>query len=150
MPSETFERTAVVGADPGRCWSILTDVQRLVGWVSIVSDAKEIDPLARYTAVLTDRIGMFALHADLAIEVRDVEPGRSISLVAEGEDRQVASRLFVEGRLDLQPVDGGTRVNVNGRYEVTGRVATFGGPMIRSKANGILDDFVAGVQRELA
>jgi carbon monoxide dehydrogenase subunit G len=150
LPSETFERTTTVSADPGRCWATITDLNRLVGWIAILSNAKEIDPLARYTAVLADRMGMFALQADLAIEVVALEPGRSISLVAEGEDRKVASRLFVEGSLDLEPLDEGTQLRVTGRYEVTGRVATFGGPMIRAKANGILDDFLAGMARDLA
>jgi carbon monoxide dehydrogenase subunit G len=146
----TFSRDLDVKSDPSTSWTVLTDVPRLVTWISIVDDARELEPLERYTAVLMDRIGPFKLRADLDIAVSEVEPGRHIRVRANGEDRQVSSRIGVDATLTLseQP-DGHTRVSATGSYEVVGRVATLGAGMIKQKASKLLDEFFAKAGDEL-
>lgn len=150
MPSVTFTRDLTVVADQTTCWAVLTDVPKLVDWVSIVDGAEVVAPLERYTAVLMDRLGPFKLRADLAITVSEVEEGRHIRVHAEGEDRQVSSRILVDAVLDLSPADGdGTRISTRGSYEVSGKVATMGAGMIRQKATKILDEFFGHAADEL-
>ena len=150
MPSMQFERDLAVAADQQKCWAVLTDVPRLVDWVSIVDQAREIVPLEAYTAVLMDRLGPFKLRADLDITVSEVVAGEHIRVRASGEDRQVASRISVDAVLTLQPgADGTTTVRVVGSYEVVGRVATMGAGMIRQKAAKILDEFFGRAGDEL-
>jgi carbon monoxide dehydrogenase subunit G len=146
----TFSRDLDVKSDPSTSWTVLTDVPRLVTWISIVDDARELEPLERYTAVLMDRIGPFKLRADLDIAVSEVAPGRHIRVRANGEDRQVSSRIGVDATLTLseQP-DGHTRVSATGSYEVVGRVATLGAGMIKQKASKLLDEFFAKAGDEL-
>lgn len=118
------------------------DVERVAGWVGLIGEVRELSPMSRYRAELTDRVGPFRLRADLDIRVREVEEGSRVVLEAEGEDRQVRSRLKLH--LDLHVRDGGeasTDLRLEGRYEVTGRVATLGASMIRHKAEKILDRF---------
>jgi carbon monoxide dehydrogenase subunit G len=138
-----------VSADAGRAWSTLTDVPQLVEWVSIVEQAGVVTPLERYTAVLMDRLGPFKLRADLDIELRDVEVGRHVAMRAEGEDRQVGSRVVVTAHLDLIEDAHGCLVRAAGTYEVTGRVASMGSGTIRKKADKILDEFFANVATSL-
>ena len=149
MPTDTFERRVLLGATPEATWTAVTDIQILVSWIPILSDVEEHRRLASYSAVLTDRIGLFSLSADLSIEVTDIAEGRSITLRAEGRDRLADSRIFIEGKLDIGVTDGGTELRIAGRYEVTGKVATFGGPMIRSRAKSIVNDFFTGVTDSL-
>lgn len=150
MPSVSFTRGITVVADPATCWAVLTDVPKLVDWVTIVDDARELAPLEKYTAVLMDRIGPFKLRADLDITVSEVEVGRRIRVSADGEDRQVASRIKVDAVLTLAGSGpDGTVVAVDGRYEVSGRVATMGAGMIRQKATKILDEFFGRAAAEL-
>ena len=150
MPSVTFSRDIAVVAAPATCWSVLTDVPKLVDWITIVSAAEEIAPLEHYTAVLMDRLGPFKLRADLDIRVSEVEEGAHIRVRAEGEDRQVSSRILVDAVLTLHNGDGeGTVVSVNGTYEVSGKVATLGAGMIRQKATKILDEFFGRTAAEL-
>lgn len=150
MPSVDFARRLPVASDPSRVWDALTDVERLAAWITVVGDVREVSRLDSYTAVLADRLGPFRLSADLDINVVDVEEGSSIRFVAEGEDRQVASRITIDGQLSLTTEGSMTVIDVSGRYEVTGRVATLGASMIRSKGETILDQFVEAVERELA
>jgi uncharacterized protein len=146
----TFSRELAVSADADTCWAVLTDVPRLVDWVSIVDEAKEIQPLEKYTAVLMDRLGPFKLRADLDITVSEVETGRHIRVRAAGEDRQVSSRIGVDATLTLTSRgDAGTDVRVDGSYEVVGKVATLGAGMIRQKAAKILDEFFDRAAAEL-
>lgn len=149
MPSETFKRQVSVGCGPERTWSTVTDIDLLVSWVPIVSEAVEHEPLRRYSALLVDRLGPFSLKADLSIDVTNLVEHESIAIRAEGHDRQVDSRILVEGTMLLKATDRGTELEVHGRYEVTGRVATFGGPMIRSKADKIIEDFFSGLTQSL-
>jgi carbon monoxide dehydrogenase subunit G len=149
MPADTFARRVDLSADADTCWVAITDIGKLMQWISIVNDAQEVEHLSRYTAMLTDRVGPFSLKAQLEIVVTEVEEGKLIALRAEGRDRQVDSRISVEGHLALTPRETGCRLEVEGRYEVTGKVATFGSAMIRSKANTIIGNFFAGIESEL-
>lgn len=144
MPATAFERDITVSADRQRCWLVLTDVPQLVDWVSIVHDATEIARLEKYTAVLMDRLGPFRLRADLAIDVCEVLPGEHIRVRANGEDRQVSSRIGIDAVLIIDELpDGGSRVGVTGSYEVVGKVAAMGAGMIRQKAAKVMDEFFA-------
>jgi carbon monoxide dehydrogenase subunit G len=147
--AEDFDRSFAVVRPPIEAWEILLDVGRVSGWVSVVADVAEVDRLSRYTAVLEDRMGPFKLRADLDIVVTSVTEGVSITLRADGEDRQIGSRITVDATLALDPSGQGCGVRIDGRYEVTGRVATMGASMIRQKADKILAEFVTAAQREL-
>ncbi|HKC27636.1 MAG TPA: SRPBCC domain-containing protein [Jatrophihabitans sp.] len=146
----TFGRDLLVHSDPENCWAIVTDVPRLVGWVTILHEAKELTALEHYEAVLMDRMGPFKLRADLDIKVSEVEIGRRIRVRASGEDRQVSSRIGVDATLTLEPQpDGQTMIRATGSYEVVGRVASLGAGMIKQKATKIIDEFFVHAASEL-
>ncbi len=149
MPRETFERRLAVAATPDETWTTVTDVDRVASWVSVVGAVETLEPLARYTAVLADRLGPFSLKADLEVAVTDIDAGRSISFRAEGEDRQVSSRIQIAASMELTPTGQGTDVAVSGFYEIGGRVAALGSSTVRSKASKILDEFFSAAEREL-
>ncbi len=149
MPSADFARYIEVTAPPEACWPVLIDVDRVGSWVSIVGDITEIEPLSRYTTVLQDRFGPFKLKADVDIEVTDLEEGKRVRFHASGSDRQVNSTIDVEAELRLEPLDGGTRIAVSGRYSVIGTVATMGAGTIQKKAETILEEFFGAAAAEL-
>lgn len=150
MPREQFEQELKLAATPETTWATVTDVPRLVQWISILEDAEVIEPLSRYRAVLADRLGMFQLRADLDIQVVDHAEASFLRATAEGEDRQVGSRLAVAVEMRLEPDDRGTRLWIDGSYEVTGRIATLGSSTIRRKADTVIRDFVSSLERELS
>jgi carbon monoxide dehydrogenase subunit G len=150
VPRSEFRRELTVLASPEQSWKTLTDVPQLVSWVSIVEDAAELEPLGRYTAVLMDRLGPFKLRADLDIEVTALDPGRSISFRASGEDRQVGSRLVIEATMAIEPGEPeGSVAGFTGYYEVTGRVASMGSGTINKKADKIMNEFFAAAESAL-
>jgi carbon monoxide dehydrogenase subunit G len=150
MPRSEFGRELTVSATPADAWATLIDVPVLVSWISVLEQAEEQQHLERYTAVLLDRLGPFKLRADLAITLSDVRTEEHVTVHAEGEDRQVGSRLVVDATLDLEPAgDGGTTVRVSGVYEVTGKVAAMGGGTINKKAEKIIGEFFSNAEKVL-
>lgn len=150
MPRSEFGRELTVSAAPAQAWATLIDVPVLVSWISVLEQAEELAHLEKYSAVLLDRLGPFKLRADLAITLSDVRTEEHVTVHAEGEDRQVGSRLVVDATLDLAPSDdGGTAVRVAGVYEVTGKVAAMGGGTINKKAEKIIGEFFANAEKVL-
>jgi len=142
MPSEEFRRDLTINLPRPQVWEVLMDVNRVAGWVGLVGEVQEIEPLERYQAELTDRVGPFRLRADLNIRIKELAEGEKVVLEAEGEDRQVRSRIKLGLTLLIgDGAQGSTALRLDGHYEVTGRVATLGSSMIRHKAQRILDDF---------
>ena len=151
MSTGTIERTIDVALDPPGVWARMTDVGEVASWLPILEQVTERQPMARYDAVLQDRVGPFRLRADLAIEVTEATEPTRLAIQAAGEDRQVRSRIAVDASLALSPADvgGGTRLHLVGKYEVTGRVATLGAATINSKARKLVDEFCTRAEAEL-
>ena len=144
---QDIARSVLVASPRAPVWAALLDVQRVASWLSILGEVRELEPLRRYAAVLEDRIGPFALRADLAVSVRAEEP--RLEVEASGEDRQVASRITAKIELVVSDENGATRVAVGGGYDITGKIATLGAGAIRKKGEKVLDEFVASLTREL-
>jgi uncharacterized protein len=149
MAREEFERRLKLSSPPDDVWRVVTDVPRLIEWISILEDAETVEELSRYRATLRDRLGIFSLRADLDIRITDHKDANWLRGTAEGEDRQVGSRLAVSLDLSLEAADAGTALTVAGVYEVTGRVATMGASTIHRKADRILEEFFTSLAGEL-
>jgi carbon monoxide dehydrogenase subunit G len=145
---QDFAKTIRLDATTDAVWQAINDVRRVASWLSIVREVRDVEPPRRYTALLEDRIGPFAMRADLDLTLETSE-GRRMRVTASGEDRQVASRIAATIELALQPDDGGTSLEAKGRYEVTGKVATLGAGAIRKKGDRILEEFFASASSEL-
>lgn len=151
MAREEFSRNIAAPCSRSEAWKVLTDVQKLASWISIVNSLKEHAPLDSYTAVLEDRLGPFRLRADLDIDVIGIVEDEEITARASGEDRQVSSRIAVQCRLALEDAgSGGTNVQLYGTYEVVGRVASLGESSIKRKANIVLEEFFTNLSDALA
>ncbi|NND02673.1 MAG: hypothetical protein HKN91_07790 [Acidimicrobiia bacterium] len=149
MAAQDFSQSFSVGRSNLDCWSVLTDVATVSSWVSVVGEVQEHEHLAHYTTVLADRLGPFKLKADLDVLVTALTEPTSVTIRADGEDRHVGSRITVDATLALSPRDDGCDVDITGRYEVTGRVATMGASTIRQKADKILKEFMEAAMRDL-
>lgn len=154
---EAVRREFVVEASRAEAWPRLMDVETVASWLPILHPVTErtsgVDGIsgASFQAAFEDRVGPFTLRADLGIEVLAVEATEEVSIRARGEDRQVRSRIMIDASARLSE-DGPhrTRVHLVGTYEITGRVATLGAGVIRSKANKIIDTFCTNAATGLA
>ena len=145
---QDFAKTIRLDASPDAVWDAVNDVRRVASWVSIVREVRDVDPPRRYAALLEDRLGPFAMRADLDLNVKRGD-GRRMRVTASGEDRQVASRIAATIELAVESDGAGTSLGVTGRYEITGRVATLGAGAIRKKGERILQEFFDSASKEL-
>jgi carbon monoxide dehydrogenase subunit G len=145
---QDFAKTIRLDASPDAVWNAVNDVRRVASWVSIVREVRDVDPPRRYAALLEDRLGPFAMRADLDLSV-ERNDGRRMRVTASGEDRQVASRISAAIELAVDADGAGTSLAVTGRYEVTGKVATLGAGAIRKKGDRILQEFFDSASKEL-
>jgi carbon monoxide dehydrogenase subunit G len=149
MALESFARSVTVLSQRSVVWDVLTDVETLAGWVGIVHSVTELRRLERYKAVLQDKVGPFKLRADLAISVTVEADGRRVSVSAAGRDRAVDSKIKVDAVLVLRDDADRTAIDVEGAYQVTGKVAAMGAGVIHKKADRILDDFFGNAEKSL-
>ncbi len=84
---QDVSRTVHVAAAPDAAWQTILDFQRVAGWLPVVRDLREVEPLRKYTTVLEDKVGPFALRADLAIDVSADQSQRRLHVSGAGEDR---------------------------------------------------------------
>ena len=149
MASGEVHRELVSARGTKECWEILTDPHRVASWVDVVDSVEELEPLAAYQGVLQDRVGPFQLRADLSITVTELADEQLIRFVAEGEDRQVGSRLHIDAGMRLSPGEkGGSLLQFSGSYKVEGRIATLGDAMIHKKATAAFEQFLENAAQE--
>jgi carbon monoxide dehydrogenase subunit G len=144
---QEFAKTIHLDASPDAAWAAVNDVRRVASWLSIVREVRDVEPPRRYAALLEDRLGPFAMRADLDLTIERED--RKMRVTASGEDRQVASRIAATIALAVEPDGAGTLLAVTGQYEVTGRVATLGAGAIRKKGDRILQEFCENASKEL-
>ncbi len=149
MPSAEFSQSLQVQSSLEECWNVITDAQQVAGWVSVVNTVVEVEPLETYTAVLEDSFGPFKLHADIKVRVTELVDRKSIRFEGNGQDRTVGTTIGVDARMELEPSESGTVIRVEGKYQVLGSVATMGGSTIRKKADTIIEEFFAAVDKAL-
>lgn len=145
---QEFTKTIRLDASPELVWNAVLDFHRVASWLSIVREVRDVDPPRRYSALLEDRLGPFAMRADLDLNV-EIREGRRLHVSAAGEDRQVASRIAATIELAVEADGAGTSLDVKGRYEVTGKVATLGAGAIRKKGDRILEEFFESASKQL-
>ncbi len=154
---ESVDREFVVDAPRDEVWPRLLDVQAVASWLPIMHSVTEVSAGAAgldgssFQAAFEDKVGPFSLRADLRIEVVGVHDGEEVSIRARGEDRQIRSRIMIDAAARLShAAPGRTRVQLVGAYEITGRVATLGAGVIRSKAGKLVDAFCTNAATGLA
>ena len=154
---EQVDREFVVEAARGDVWPRLLDVHAVASWLPIMHSVTEVSPGvdsidgSSFQAAFEDRVGPFSLRADLRIEVAGVQAPEEVSIRARGEDRQIRSRIVIDAAAHLSDAGSDrTRVRLSGSYEITGRVATLGAGVIRSKATKLIDTFCINAAAGLA
>ena len=154
---EAVDREFVVQATRDAVWPRLLDVEAVASWLPIMHSVTEVSSGgsgidgSSFQAAFEDKVGPFTLRADLHIEVAGVRDSEEVAIRARGEDRQIRSRIIIDAAARLSDAGPGqTRVRLNGSYEITGRVATLGAGVIRSKANKLIDTFCTNAAHGLA
>jgi carbon monoxide dehydrogenase subunit G len=146
----TFSQERVVPVERERLWDFLMDVPRVARCVPGIETLEAVDEGA-YRGRLGVRIGPIRLSLDgtMAIEEQDRAVWRA-QMRADASDHRLGGGLRARLTLTLAPVEHGTRLKIDTDLAVLGKIGEFGQPVIRKKADSVLEQFVRNLESALA
>ena len=146
----TFTQECVIPVERERLWDFLMDVPKVGRCVPGVEGIEAVNGSA-YKGGLKVHVGpiRLALQGTITVEEADAATGRA-RMRAEASDRRLGGGIRARMSLTLSPAELGTRVQIETDLAVLGKIGEFGQPVIKKKADAILEEFVRNVRSTLA
>ena len=146
-----LEQSFDVAAPLARVWSALVDVEHVAPCLPGAAVTSRNDD-GSYNGTLTIKIGPTTASYAGKLEMEEIdEAAHHATMQAKGTDKrgQGGAKATIVSSLSELP-DGGTRVEVDTDYQITGRLARFGrGGMIEDISERLLREFAARLQESL-
>ena len=131
----------VVPADVATTWRALNDPEVLR---ECIPGCESIDRVSdtEYRVLMTARVGPVSAKFSGRLTLADIAAPRSYTLKFEG---QGGAAGFANGsaKVELSPVEGGTRIDYAVNAQVGGKLAQIGSRLIDGAAAKVADDFFA-------
>jgi carbon monoxide dehydrogenase subunit G len=145
----TFTQDCVIPIERDRLWDVLMDVPNVARCVPGVERVERVDGNA-YTGQLKMQVGpiRLALDGTITIEEQDRSAWRA-RMRADASDRRLGGGLRARMSLTLTPRDDGTQLRVETDLAVLGKIGEFGQPIIRKKADAVLEEFARNLRSTL-
>ena len=145
-----FSQECVLPVERERLWEFLMDVPRVARCVPGVESVEAVDERS-YKGRFGVRIGPIRLSLDgtMAVEEQDATAWRA-RMRADASDRRLGGGIRARMSLTLTPADRGTRLIIETDLAVLGKIGEFGQPVIRKKADGVLEEFARNLEAALA
>ncbi|HKA35097.1 MAG TPA: SRPBCC family protein [Candidatus Binatia bacterium] len=145
-----FSQRAVIPAAREPLWNFLMDVPKVAQSLPGVESVNRIDDTT-YQGTLKVRVGPIALNLQgkIFLEEQDKERWRA-ALRAEANDRMAAGA--VKGKTSMELKELGpkeTELVVETDVNILGKIGEFGQPIIRKKADQMLQQFIDNIKRQL-
>ena len=145
-----FSQRAVIPASREPLWDFLMDVPKVAQSLPGVEGVSRIDDTT-YQGTLKVRVGPIALNLQgkIILEERDKQNWRA-ALRAEAKDRMAAGAVNGKTSMELKEVGPKeTELVVETDVNILGKIGEFGQPIIRKKADQMLQQFVENIKRQL-
>lgn len=138
-----FEQQAVISAPRERVWAFLMDVPVMAHCIPGVETVEAVGD-DRYHGVLKVRVGpiSLSLRGEVTITGRDEDAGKAMMTV-EAADRRVGGSVKAQVEMVL------SEIHVVTDAQVMGRIGEFGQPVIRKKADSVMQEFAENLRRTL-
>jgi carbon monoxide dehydrogenase subunit G len=142
----TFTQECVVPVERSRLWDLLMDVPQVGRCVPGVESVQATDG-GVYRGALKVQVGpiRLALEGTITVEERDRDAWRA-RMRAEASDRRLGGGIRARMSVTLAPAETGTCMRIDTDLVILGRIGEFGQPIIRKKADALLEEFAANVR----
>jgi carbon monoxide dehydrogenase subunit G len=146
----TFTQECLIPVERQRLWDFLMDVPKVGRCVPGIETIEAVDGSA-YRGGLKVQVGpiRLSLQGTITVEEADGNAWRA-RMRAEANDRRLGGGIRAHLRLALSPAEAGTRVQIDTDLAVLGKIGEFGQPVIRKKADALLEEFVRNLRSTLA
>jgi carbon monoxide dehydrogenase subunit G len=141
----TITKSVTLPRSADEVWALLQQPVRVAG---CLPDVKEFEPAAepgRYTTLLVERLGPFAVQVALTIDVSEDAAARRMVATVSGEDRAGQARVRGDVTATVTPAGDGATLDVSSNVEVLGRMATLGAVPMRRRGDQVFDQFVRNI-----
>jgi carbon monoxide dehydrogenase subunit G len=146
----TFTQTCTIAAQRDVVWDFLMQAENVARCLAGVEAFKQLDE-DNYEGTLRIKVGpiALALQGTLHVEARDREQWHG-AMRAEAKDRRLGGGLRAHLNMDLhQTGPTETEMCVTLEAHLLGKIGEFGQPVIRKKADAMLQEFAAQVSQQL-
>ena len=146
----TFTQTCTIPASRDVVWDFLMQAENVASCLSGVEALKQLDQ-DNFEGTLRVKVGPIALslQGTLHVEARDREQWHG-AMRAEAKDRRLGGGLRAHLNMDLhEKAPTETEMCVTLEAHLLGKIGEFGQPVIRKKADAMLQDFAAQVSQQL-
>ena len=141
----TFAQERMIPVERERLWDFLMVVPKVASCVPGVEAVEAVDASA-YKGSLRVQVGpiRLSLQGTMTVEEQDRVAWRA-RMRAEANDRRLGGGIRARMSLTLAPGEGGTRLRIETDLAILGRIGEFGQPVIKKKADAILEEFARNV-----
>ena len=137
-----------VAAARDRIWSVFGDAAALGRVLPGCESLDETGP-ATFRGVLATRLQFLTIRADVTARILDPLPPERLRLELDGRPRGLAGGFRAGIPIELADDGAGTTVHYRLELTTSGRLATFGAPLIRDTFRRQVAGLVANLEREL-
>jgi carbon monoxide dehydrogenase subunit G len=145
-----FNQRAVIPVGRELLWDFLMDVPKVAQSLPGVESVSQLDETT-YQGTLKVRVGPISLnlHGKIILEERDRARWRA-ALRAEANDRRAAGAVKGKTIMELKEISPKeTELLVETDVNILGKIGEFGQPIIRKKADQMLQQFIENIKRQL-
>jgi len=146
-----FEQKASVPAPRETVWNLLLNVPEVATCVPGVKDLERLDG-DRYKGTMGVSVGpiRLTLEGNITLEQQD-KANWQTAMKAEAAEKRVGGGLSATITMKLdEPSPGQTDLTISTNANLLGRLGEFGQPVIRKKADSMLQEFARNLQAKLA
>ncbi|HEX3244396.1 MAG TPA: SRPBCC family protein [Chloroflexota bacterium] len=146
-----FEHSVAVQAPKQKLWDLLMDVPRVAKCVPGVESVEALGD-DKYRGTLKVSVGpiKLALQGDISITDSNQDAGKA-AMRADAADKRVGGA--VKATMDMQVDEASadtSNLTIVTDAQVMGRIGEFGQPIIRKKADQIMQEFARNLSKEVS
>ncbi len=144
-----FEQTVELDAGIDKVWAFVMDVPSMAKCIPGVESVEDLGN-EKYKVVMKIRVGPIGLtlNSELSV-VEKNEQTRTAALRVDAADKRVGGAVKSTMTMHLEAAGTGTKMNVVTDAQVMGRIGDFGQPVIRKKADQMLQEVASNLRKAL-
>jgi carbon monoxide dehydrogenase subunit G len=142
------DETVVVHVARSRIWDAFSDAG-LLGRVLPGCESLSAIGEGAYRGVIATRLQFLTLRADVIATLADATPPDRLRLELDGKPRGLAGAFRALIPIELAEAPEGTRIHYTVDLTTSGRLATFGAPILRDSFRKQVATLIANLERVL-
>jgi hypothetical protein len=143
-------QTCAITADVDRLWDLLMEIPQVAQCIPGVESVEPVDADS-YRGTLKIQVGpiRLSLNGTIVVEERD-RGARRASMRAEASDKRVGGGVRARMTMTLIPGERDTTLSVSTDVAILGKLGEFGQPIIKKKADAMMQEFAGNLGKKLA